>query len=269
LDPDDYIRRNGSEGYVQLLKSSKPFMDYIVEQAISSNDQTRTGGKVETINAILPYLRLVKDQIGRAEYFEQIADRLKIETKLIREEFKKAADMQASAISERALQATIAVKPAERKLLEIILNYAAVRQQMINRLTEEDYKGLRTAQLFRLIFEFERQGREATYPVLTEALDDEELARELLPKLMTGEFGSDPSDRDGLGRAEREADESLYSLRCAKLAEKQAALQTEINQAQRSNDAARLGELMMLKFELAKRERALAQRDGRKNEKAD
>jgi DNA primase len=265
LDPDEYIRRSGPEGYVQLLKSSKPFMDYIVEQAVSSNDQTRTGGKVETINAILPYLKLVKDQIGRAEYTEQIADRLKIETKLIREEFKKAADMQASAISEHALQATIAVKPAERKLLEIMLNCAAVRRQMINQLTEEDYEGLRTAQLFRLIIELERQGREATYPILTEALDDEELARELLPKLMIGEFGGEPSGSGGLERAEREADESLYSLRCARLAGKQAALQTEINQAQRSKDTARLDELMRLKFDLAKKERALVQEDGRKN----
>jgi DNA primase len=265
LDPDEYIRRSGPEGYVQLLKSSKPFMDYIVEQAISSNDQTRPSGKVETINAILPYLKLVKDQIGRREYFEQIADRLKIETKLIREEFKKAADMQASAVSEHALQATVAVKPAERKLLEIMLNYAAVRRQMINQLTEEDYEGLRTAQLFRLIIELERQGRESTYPVLTEALDDEELARELLPKLMIGEFGGQPSGSGGLERAEREADESLYSLRCARLAEKQAALQTEINHAQRSNDTARLDELMRLKFDLAKKERALAQEDGRKN----
>jgi DNA primase len=265
LDPDEYIRRSGSEGYLKLLKSSRPFLDYIVEVAISSHDQTKASGKVETINAILPYLRLVKDRIGRQEYFEQIADRLKIETRLIREEFKKAADVQASAISERALQATIAVKPAERKLLEIMLNYAAVRQQMINRLTEEDYEGLRTAQLFRLIIKFERQGTEATYPVLTEALDDEELARELLPKLMISEFGSESSGSDGLARSEREADESLYSLRCAKLVEKQAALQTEINQAQRSNDTARLDELMKLKLDLAKKELALA-RGGRSGE---
>ncbi len=269
LDPDEYIRRNGSKGYLKLLKDSKPFLEYIVESAIGSNDQTKPSGKVETINAILPYLKLVKDQIGRAEYFEQIADRLKLETKLIRDEFKKAADTRASAISERALQATIAVKPAERKLLEIMLSCDEVRRQLISRIKEEDYEGFRTAQLFRLIIEFEREGREATYPALIEAMDDEELARELLPKFMTSEFGSETSENGWLERAEREADESLYSLRCAKLAEKQAALQTEINNAQRTNDPGRLGELMMLKYELAKKERAMAQRNDRVNGNAD
>jgi DNA primase len=269
LDPDEYIRRNGSKGYLNLLKDSKPFLEYIVETAINSNDQTKPSGKVETINAILPYLKLVKDQIGRAEYFEQIADRLKLDTKLIREEFKKAADTRASAISERVLQATIAVKPAERKLLEIMLSCAEVRRQLINRIKEEDYEGFRTAQLFRLIIEFEREGREATYPALTEVIDDEELARELLPKFMTTEFGNETSGNGWLERAEREADESLYSLRCAKLAERQAALQTEINHAQRTNDSVRLGELMMLKYELAKKERAMAQRGDRVNGNAD
>ena len=127
---------------------------------------------------------------------------------------------------------------------------------------ENDYEGLRTAQLFRLIFEFERRGADMSYHNLSQALEDEDLARELLPSLMIG--GADPSltETDSPERAEREAAESLHSLRCVKLAEKQAALQVEINQAQRNNDATRLGELMMLKFELAKQERALAQWTG-------
>ncbi|MBO0801397.1 MAG: DNA primase, partial [Blastocatellia bacterium] len=173
LDPDEYIRKNGSEGYIKLLRSSKPYLDYIVELAISTNNQAKPSGKVETINEILPYLRLVKDPIGRAENIEQIADRLKIDSKLIRDEIKKAAETRASAINignEHALEATIAVKPAEQKLLEIMLSCAAVRRQMMNQVREEDYEGLRTARLFRLIFEFEREGRETTYPMLTEAL---------------------------------------------------------------------------------------------------
>ncbi len=266
LDPDEYIRAHGSEGYLKLLRSSQPFLDYIVEQAVGEHDQTKPSGKVETINAILPYLKLVKDRIERAEHVEKIADRLKIESRLIREELMKAAEARAEKISERAIAATIAVKPAERKLLEVLLNHSAVRRKMMVQLTEEDYGGLRTSNLFRLIFEFERQGREATYPALSEALQDEDLARELLPKLMIAEPGIGPDDTSAgqshLEQAEREAAESLHSLRCAKLAEKQAALQVEINQAQRANDTARLSELMMLKFELAKQERALAQMNG-------
>ena len=148
-------------------------------------------------------------------------------------------------------------------MLEILINQATVRRLMMFQMTEEDYEGLRTAQLFRMIFEFEQQGVEASYHNLSQALGDDDLARDLLPGLIMIESAA-PSlaEERSPERAEREAAESLYSLRCVKLAEKQAALQVEINQAQRNNDAARLGELMMLKFELAKRERALAQWTG-------
>jgi DNA primase len=245
------------------LKGSQPFLDYIVDQAISSHDQTRPTGKVETINAILPYLRLVKDRIQRAEHFERIADCLKIDSRLIREEFKKAAETRSERVGERAIKATLVVKPAERKLLEILINQAPVRRLMMLQMTEEDYEWLRTAQLFRLIFEFEQQGVETSYHNLSQALGDEDLARDLLPSLMIGNSSaSSLAKHSSPDRDEREAMESLYGLRLANVIEKLAALQIEINHAQRSNEITRLNELLMLKMELTRQRQSLAQWTG-------
>lgn len=263
LDPDEFIRARGADSYLKLLKHSQAFLDYIVEQAVAANDQTRPTGKVETINAILPYLKLVKDHIERDQRFTEIADRLKIDSKLIRDEFKKAVETRQEKVSARAVTASVALKPAERKLLEILLSCQPVRRQMSFNMTEEDYFGLRTEKLFHLIFEFERQQIEMSYPKLSQSLDDEELIRELLPQLMTTSTDFGASGQDILTKAEREAEEILHSLRCGKLAEKQSALQAELNQAQRENNTARLGELMMLKFELAKQEKELARRNGK------
>jgi len=260
LDPDEFIRARGADGYLRLLKNSQAFLDYIVEQAVSANDQTRPTGKVETINAILPYLKLVKDRIERAEHFERIADRLKIDSKLIRQEFKKAADTRQEKVSNTAVTASIAVKLSERKLLEILLACPPVRRQMSVKMTEEDYFGLRTEKLFRLIFDSEHQQTELSYPVLSQSLEDDQLARDLLPQLMISDLDLESPDQNVL---EREAEESLHSLRCEKLAEKQSALQADINHAQRNNDAERLSKLMMLKFELAKQEKELARWNGK------
>ena len=261
LDPDEFIRDRGAEAYWKALKGSQPFLEYIIEDAIRTNDQSRPAGKVETVNAILPYLKLVKDRIERAEQIERIADRLKIESRLIRDEFKKAAETRAERVSDRALTASLAVKPAEKKLLEALLHSRDARRQMLLQMTEEEYRGLRTAPLFHLLFEFERQQLDPTYSLLVEQLDDEDLARDLLPELMIGPASptGEAADARAEQQAAREAAESLHSLRCADLAEKQAALQVEINQAQRANDAARLNELFLRKFDLAKRERTLAQ----------
>ncbi|MEP7339998.1 MAG: DNA primase [Acidobacteriota bacterium] len=258
LDPDEFIRARGADGYLRLLKSSQPFLDYIVEQAVSTNDQTRPAGKVETINAILPYLKLVKDRIERAEQFERIADRLKIDSKLIREEFKKAVETRQEKVSNRAALATLAVTAAERKLLEVLLNCQPVRRQMSLKMTDEDYSGLRTEKLFRLIFEFERQQTEMSFPALSQSLDDEELARDLLPRLMISDTDFESLDQDMLAKAKLEAEESLHTLRSEKLAARRAAVQFEIKTALLNNDIVRSNELMMLSRDLAKQEDELS-----------
>ncbi len=272
LDPDEFIRKHGSDGYLKLLKTSHRFLDYIVEQAVKTKDPSTPAGKVETINEILPYLKLVRDRIERAEYVERIADRLKIDSKLIREEFKKAVETRQEKVSERIKTATLSVKPAEKKLLELLLTDEIVRREMLPQLTGEDYHGLRTGRLFEVLIEMDRQGAELTWNYLNQALDDPDLARNLLPQLFSGpesriaaDGESEFPDEDSFPRAEdprarrrREARESLHGLRCDRLAERQVALQMEINQAQRVNDQQALQDLLARKMDLAKQEKELA-----------
>ncbi|MEP7274234.1 MAG: hypothetical protein ABI882_22255, partial [Acidobacteriota bacterium] len=262
LDPDEFIRDRGVAAYRKLLKTTLPFIDYVVEEAMLAHNQSTTTGKVETINAILPYLKLVKDRIARAEDFQRIADRLRIDSRLIREEFKRAVDTRAESVSPKAAQAAIAIKPAERRLLEILLNHAAVRRNVIREMKDEDYSSLRTVDLFRLILELDGRGEEPAFGVLSAELDDETLVNELLPGLMVQEGQITTDEPVNLERIERDAAESLHSLRCTQLGERQTVLQGEINRAQRAKNEDRLNQLLMEKFALAQRERALAQWTG-------
>lgn len=262
LDPDEFIRERGADGYLRLLKTSQPFLEYIVEQAVGANDQTRPTGKVETINAILPYLKLVKDRIERAEQFERIADRLKIDSKLIRQEFRKAAESRQDKVSDHAALASVTVKPAERKLLEILLACQPVRRQMSLKMTEEDYFGLRTEKLFHLIFEFERQQNELSYPALSQSLGDKELASNLLPQLMISNAEIDLSNQEALNRAEREATESLHTLRYERVETKRLSVHADLKLAQQRGDQLLVSKLSMEHFELLKQERELARHNG-------
>lgn len=258
LDPDEFIRERGAVEYKRLLKGSQSFIDYVVEEAVVAYDQSSPTGKVETINAILPYLKLIKDRIERAEYFERIADRLKIESRLIRDEFKRAAEMRAEHISRQTTTATISLKPAERRLLEIFLNQHMIRRRLIHEIKEEDYQNLRTAELFQAMIELERRGEELSFSALSAAIEDNELAQDLLPALFINESEIELND-EALRMLLREAIGTLHNLRCSSLAEMQAAIQIEINRAQRASHQEQLNELLMEKFALAKRERELAQ----------
>jgi DNA primase len=287
LDPDQFIRTHGAEGYWRALKTSHRFLDYIVEQAIRAKDPRSPSGKVETLNEILPYLKLVRDRIERSDYVERIADRLKIDSQLIREEFRTAVEARQEKVSDRIRTALVSIKPAEKTLLRAILANGSVRRRLLSSLREEDYGHLRTARLFEVLIDLDRAGREPTWPVLSEALGDPDLAQNLLPHLMLDEesiweetpeeesgdlalegSGGDaleeratarssltsPRGMDDERRVERQASESLLSIRCDRLAELQVSLQMEINQAQRANDQQTLQLLAMRRAELARQE---------------
>lgn len=272
LDPDEYVRRHGAEAYRGLLQNSSRFIDYIVEEAVKAHDQTTPGGKVETINEILPYLHLLRDRIEQIEYVGRIADRLRIDNRLVRDEFRRAVETKRSRIPDQVRAVTLPVKPAEMTLLELVLADAEVRRAVISALEEDDYRELRTARLFEALIEMERAGVDPTWSALNTALEgDEGLTTELLPRLLGGsDSGLIPPDswREGADREspegrkdqderKRKAYESLHGLRCVRLAEQQAAIQAEINLAQRRNDEVTLRSLNQQKFQLARLEREL------------
>lgn len=252
LDPDEFIRERGAESYHRLLKNSQSFMDYIVGQAMKGHDQNSPAGKVETLNEILPYLKLVRDRVESSEQVERIADRLKLDSKVVRAEFRHAVDIRADRVSDSVIVASLTMKPAEKNLLAAMLNHAGVRQRMLQQLVEEDYKQLRTSPIFKLLVDLAKQGLEPTYAVLSEQIFDAALVNELLPELLIED------DDKSEAAYQREAEESLSSLRSSRLSEQQTVLQSEMNQAQRSGDSELVNELLMKKFELAKQERALA-----------
>ena len=252
LDPDEFIRERGAESYGRLLKNSQSFMDYIVAQAMKSHDQNSPAGKVETLNEILPYLKLVRDRVESSEQVERIADRLKLDSKVIREEFRRAVDIKADRVSDSVIVASLTMKPAEKNLLAAMLNHEAVRHRMLQQLVEEDYKQLRTSPIFKLLVDLAKQNLEPTYATLSEQIFDSALVNELLPELLIED------DDKSEAAYQREAEESLSSLRSSRLSEQQTVLQSEMNQAQRSGDSELVNELLMKKFELAKLERALA-----------
>jgi len=251
LDPDEYIRKRGSEAYANQLKRSQPFLDFVIDQALAVHGTSSPSAKVETINAVLPYLKLVSDKIERAGEFERVADRLKIESRFIRDEFKRAVETRSSTIGKDALRASIAIRRCERRLLELMLGSEMIRSIVLKELGEADYRDLRTADLFRLILDLDRNGEEITFNRLADSGLDPEIVDELLPSLLVNEISSSAEDDESVFL--REVRGNIYSLRSESLAAQQLSLEHEINRAQREGNEARVTQLSSEKHSLARR----------------
>ncbi len=135
-DPDSFIRERGAGAYREQLKESNAYLDYLAGRARALYDFRSQDGKIGALNYLLPYLARLPNKIRRAEWATELASRLGIEEALVREELRRAAVERRTEVKLRPeLEGALApagVKPAERRLLQILLTNAAIRADILS-----------------------------------------------------------------------------------------------------------------------------------------
>jgi DNA primase len=120
FDPDLFIRRKGKDEYAQALKKSQPYFDYLIERACGQFSVRTPEGKVKAVNHLLPHIQRVPSRIIRDELATQIAQRLGIDSTVLRQELKHAAVNRSSAGVKS--KAEIQVTDAEKVLIRALLS---------------------------------------------------------------------------------------------------------------------------------------------------
>jgi DNA primase len=254
-DPDEYVRAHGVERFKQVLKTSQPYIEYVIDNAISSYDVSRPTGKVEAINSILPHLARMRDKVVRADYADQIADRLKVDSRVVREELRKTATNRRESLDKKAIRSAQDVTAAEKQLLAIMLANPDVRQAILSAMREEDYSELATAGVFGAIVRLELEGQDTDFSRMSELVDSDR-ERELLADLMISDLGW--VGGDDFDAFFKHATEALSSLRRRQCDRKLEAIQIEITRAERERDSDRVLQLYHEKAEIKRRRISLS-----------
>ncbi|MEK6408278.1 MAG: DNA primase [Acidobacteriota bacterium] len=254
-DPDEFVRAHGVDRFRELLKTTQPYIDYIVDTSIAGHDTSRPTGKVAAINAILPHLARMRDKVARADYADQIADRLKIDSRIVREELKRTATNRKHSMDNKRVRAAEEITVGERQLLELMLSNEEVRRAMISALIEDDYAELATGAIFAAVIDMDKHAVEFHFDNLTERVEAES-ERELLPALLMSDLAW--AGGDDFDTLFKKATEALSSLRRRRFERMLDAIQIEIGQAEREQDSARVLLLYQQKTELQKRRLALS-----------
>ncbi|MFB3815334.1 MAG: DNA primase [Terriglobales bacterium] len=253
-DPDLFIRAKGLDEYVAVLRRAPKYFDYLIERARARFPRTPEG-KDKAVRFLLPFVQRVPSRIARDELANEIAQKLGIDSAVLRQELKHAA------VARGAVQNRIPVAPvtlAER----ILVRALASQTEMLAGDSESARDGsdglFDPAQEARLVFASER---------LHEGLACEPLVEALLKA-----DGSDPmslpladSDRNLLADIlmhEHEQltpellESSVHALRHKKqLALRDSELRARIADAERRQD---MTELLRLKQEKLELDRTLA-----------
>jgi DNA primase len=124
FDPDLYIRRKGKDAYAEALRHSQKYFDYLIERARAQFPIRSAEGKHKAVNYLLPHIQRIPSRIVRDELAQEIAQKLNIDSSILRHAFRDAA----------ATRATSAVKaPAEAQITDaekILIRALASSRQM-------------------------------------------------------------------------------------------------------------------------------------------
>ena len=118
FDPDLYIRRKGKDAYGEALRHSQKYFDYLIERARSQFPIRSAEGKHKAVNYLLPHIQRVPSRIVRDELAQEIAQKLQIDSAVLRQELRHVAGTRSAAAVKAPAQAQ--VTDAEKILIRAL-----------------------------------------------------------------------------------------------------------------------------------------------------
>jgi DNA primase len=126
FDPDLYIRRKGKGAYAEALKhQSQRYFDYLIGRAQGQFPTRTPEGKVKAVNYLLPHIQRVPSRIVRDELAHEIAQKLGIDSAVLRQELKHVAARRSAATIKAAPEAQ--VTDAERILIRALASASEIQ----------------------------------------------------------------------------------------------------------------------------------------------
>jgi DNA primase len=116
LDPDRYIRERGAEAYTAAVRAARRQSDYLIERARQMFPGASAEQKVKAMNFLLPHIRRMPEKLSRDQFAADAAQKLGIDSAVLREEIRHAALRRRDHIEVRAAGLT----EVERVLLRAL-----------------------------------------------------------------------------------------------------------------------------------------------------
>jgi len=181
-DPDKFIREQGADAYMKLLKESPPYVDYLIARA-RQMDMTTAEGKLRAVNFLLPYVQKIPNRILRSEWATRIAQQLRLDEPVLRAALSKAAAERRSEVKTKPELVGRAAKPVERRLIRMLAEGEGFRGELAQQLQQGQlYLGLETEKIFVALIAAGLSGQAVQATEIAAALEERD--RRLLYEIL-------------------------------------------------------------------------------------
>jgi DNA primase len=250
LDPDSFVREKGGVAYREHLASAPSYLDYLTERTVAQHDVTKPEGKIAAANALLPYLSRVPNPMLRSELAQRLADRLRLDNRLLVEELKRVATQGQKELAVPADRVAASASPAEKQLLRALFGSEELADEFLPELVRSNVgQGLPSEGIFKQLLALRERGDSLDVTLLEDSLSPEEKHLAYEAALAAGDL----PDRSHLRAC-------LNALRVKRLKRQAEGLPSAIEAADRAQDTARATELRKSKALLDGELRTLSKR---------
>jgi DNA primase len=241
LDPDRYIRERGPQAYSEAIRGARPQADYLIDRARQMFPGGSADQKVKAMNFLLPHIRRMPEKLARDQFAADAAQKLGIDSAVLREELRQAALRRRDHVEVRATGLSEVERVLLRALAIVDPEHEQARRLALDAIGRQPawFEGLGAFPALQALAE-----RQAGDPM--DAVGDPR-QRALLAEALLGE--TRPPE-------EGEVASSLQQVQERVIESRQRALRGLIAEAERQGDFAGLTLLMKEKVEL---DRALRQ----------
>lgn len=243
LDPDEFVRKAGSQVYEQRVAQAPGYFYWLADRAQAKYDVRTAEGRAAALRFLLPAVHRVSDRLERAAIAAEIAAHLGLETGLLVEHFRKAAVQRSDHPLRNAVEP---LRPVEKILLNSLLASEEARRELVPRLRAMPQAArFATARIFQALFALAESGEEFSFGALEGRLEERD--RELLATVIFADEAGEEACSLEQARA------CLERLVAEEKAARRAELRARVREAERAGD---LAEALRLTEELNRIERS-------------
>jgi len=169
-DPDTFIRRHGGDAYRDKLRTSRPYLEFLIDRAAAQHDLVNDDSRRQFLSAMLGVAARIPDAAARDQFADRLAHKARITEEVVRAEIRKAAVARRTSLTARELPAFGQVKHAEKGLIWGLVHNTAEALEAISGLEETDLDSLAAREVFEVALGLVNQPAEGLPSALLQRL---------------------------------------------------------------------------------------------------
>lgn len=153
LDPDGFIEKRGRDAYLALKDAAATGLQFVIDASVEGKRMSVPEVKAKVLRAVLEVIDAIPDAIVRSEYLTQAAQQLKADEAILRAMSGGGKTAEKPESADRPLY-------AETRLIQILIGDAEVRRKVLPEVREDDFEGLKSEPVFRIILNWFKKDKD-------------------------------------------------------------------------------------------------------------